>query len=123
MKVDRYSFGFRVCWVFCCFFLFFVMSLGVLFLDVLGGVCGDGVCGGLYFIWWQMVWVFGSEVIYQCELDFGGESFFVVEGLDDDDGWCGYGFGQLVGVDGVVLQGEVGEDYEVVEVECQEYEL
>lgn len=60
---------------------------------------------------------------HQGQLDPQRESLAVSHALDDHDDRRGHGLGQLVGTDGVALQGEVGEDDEAAEAEGQRQHL
>lgn len=122
MKADRHSSGPRAPGSPRCFPPPPATSPGAPLSDAPGGARGDGARGGSHPTWRQTVRAPGSEATHQREPDSGGERLPVAEGLDDDDGRRGHGLGQLVGADGVVLQGEVGEDHEAAEAERQEHE-
>lgn len=59
----------------------------------------------------------------QGELDTEREGLSVSQALDDHDDRRGHGLSQLVGADGVALEGEVGEDDEAAEAEGQRQHL
>lgn len=59
----------------------------------------------------------------QGQLDPQRECLAVSHALDNHDDRRGHGLGQLVGTDGVALQGEVGEDDEAAEAEGQRQHL
>lgn len=60
---------------------------------------------------------------HQGELDTEREGLSVSQALDDHDDRRGHGLSQLVGADGVALEGEVGEDDEAAEAEGQRQHL